>query len=48
MNRIVKVLFSDFDHSKFLTEVMKVCGSTTEASCFINEKVMHILQLDTK
>ena len=46
------VSFSDFDHSKlvanFLLELREIYGTTTETSCFVIEKVMHILQLQNK
>ena len=46
------VSFSDFDHTKlvanFLLELREIYGTTTEASCFVSEKVMHILQLENK
>ena len=46
------VLFSDFDHKKlvanFLLEWSEIYGTTTEASCFVGDKVKHILQLGTK
>ena len=46
------MLFSDFDHEKlaanFLLESREIYGTTTEASCFVSDKVKHILQLGTK
>ena len=46
------VSFSDFNHEKlvanFLLELREIYGTTTEASCFVSEKVMHILQLGNK
>ena len=46
------VSFSDFNHEKlvanFLLELREIYGTTTEASCFVSEKVMHILQLENK
>ena len=46
------VSFSDFDHEKlvanFLLELRKIYDTTTEASCFVSDKVMHILQLENK
>ena len=45
------VSFSDFDHEKlaenFLLESREIYG-TTEDSCFVSDKVMHILQLENK
>ena len=46
------VSFSDFDHDKlvanFLLESREIYGTTTEASCFVSEKVMHLPQLEIK
>ena len=46
------VSFSDFDHEKlvanFLLELREIYDTTTEASCFVSDKVMHILQLENK
>ena len=42
----------DFDHEKlvanFLLELREIYGTTTGASCFVSDKVMHILQLENK
>ena len=44
--------FADFDHVKkiasFLLELREKYGTTTEASCFVSEKLVHILQLENK
>ena len=47
-----KVSFSDFDRERlaanFLLELKEIYGTNTQASCFISDKVMHILQLENK
>ena len=44
--------FSDFDHEKLvanvLLELREIYGTNTDASCFVSDKVMHILQLENK
>ena len=46
------VSFSDFDHERlvasFLLGLTEIYGTNTEASCFVSDKVMHILQLENK
>ena len=42
-----KMSFADFDHEKsivnFFLELIQIYGATTEASCFVSDKIMHIL-----
>ena len=44
--------FADYDHVKeiasFLLKLGEKYGTTTEASCFVTEKIVHILQLENK
>ena len=46
------ISFSDFDHNQliacFLLELREKYSATPEASCFVTEKVSHILQLENK
>ena len=46
------VSFSDFDRERlvanFLLELKEIYGTNTQASCFVSDKVMHILQLENK
>ena len=46
------ISFSDFDHNQlvacFLLELLEKYSGTPEASCFVSEKVSHILQLENK
>ena len=50
--KILNISFADFNHNQhiacFLVELREKYGATTEASCFVSEKVSHILQLENE
>ena len=51
-DHIQNISFADFDHNQiiacFLLELREKYDTTTDASCFVSEKVSHILQLENK
>ena len=51
-DHIDNISFADFHHNQltafFFLELREKYGTTTEASCFVSEKVSHILQLENK